>query len=238
MNKTYREAKDLVQAIEFSDQINPEVKVILAIPALYLSEFQGTKLNTIKLAAQTCHFAESGAYTGEISASMLASINVEYCLVGHSERRQYFGETDAEVNKKVHALLKEEIIPIVCVGEKLEERKSGKHISTVLQQCKIALENVDSNAMTKLILAYEPVWAIGTGETATAEQAEEMHAAIRNWVSEQYNENCGNGVNILYGGSCNPATGGEIFSKANVDGGLIGGASLKSVDFLELTNCF
>lgn len=238
MNKTYREAKDLVQAIEFSDKINPEVKVILAVPALYLSEFKSIKLNSIKLAAQNCHYAESGAYTGEISAGMLASINVGYCIVGHSERRQYFGETDEDVNKKVHALLKEEIVPIVCIGEKLEDRKSGKHIATVLKQCKKALDNVDSNAMTKLILAYEPIWAIGTGETATADQAEEMHAAIRNWISEQYDDNCGNGVNILYGGSCNPANGEEIFSKPNVDGGLIGGASLKSVDFLDLTNCF
>jgi len=238
MNKDYREAKDLVKAIDFSDKINPEVTVILGVPSIYLSEFQGMKLGAISFASQNSHFEDAGAFTGEISAAMLSSIDVKYGIVGHSERRTLFGETDEQVNQKVHALLKNEISPILCVGEHLEHRKSGKHIDVVLGQCEKALKGVNLSQMEKVMLAYEPVWAIGTGEVATAEQAEEMHAAIRQWVEGAYNAETAAKCNVLYGGSCKPDNAKEIFSQNNVDGGLIGGASLKSVDFIELTNCF
>ena len=180
------------------------------------------------------HQAESGAYTGEISGKMLKGIDVNTVILGHSERRAYFGETDAILEEKVAAALKQDIEVIFCFGEELEDRKAGNHFEVVASQIKNALFALDAAALKHIILAYEPVWAIGTGETASPEQAQEMHAFIRNLLAEKYGEETAQATSILYGGSVKPNNAQEIFSKADVDGGLIGGASLKAEDFFAI----
>jgi len=190
--------------------------------------------STIQVIAQNMHFAENGAYTGEISADMLLHIGIDTVIIGHSERRAYFGETDEILVKKVVAALAKNMRVMFCFGEELEDRKSGNHFNIVESQLKNALFSLEANAWRKIILAYEPVWAIGTGETASANQAQEMHAFIRKTITEAYNTNIANNVSILYGGSVKPANAEEIFSKPDVDGGLIGGASLKADDFVAI----
>jgi triosephosphate isomerase len=188
----------------------------------------------IEVIAQNMHFAESGAYTGEISADMLLNIGVDTAIIGHSERRAYFGETDEILAKKVVAALAKGIRVMFCFGEELEDRQSGNHFKLVESQLRNALFSLDASAWSKIILAYEPVWAIGTGETASPEQAQEMHAFIRKTIGEAYNTAIANGVSILYGGSVKPGNAEEIFSKPDVDGGLIGGASLVADDFVAI----
>ena len=190
--------------------------------------------SVIQVAAQNMHFAENGAYTGEISADMLLNIGVEIVILGHSERRAYFGEDDALLTKKVDAALIKNIRVIFCFGEELEDRKSGNHFAVVESQLKNAIFHLEAEQWKNIVLAYEPVWAIGTGETATPEQAQEMHAFIRKTISDAYNQEVADGVTILYGGSVKPANAEEIFSKPDVDGGLIGGASLKCDDFIDI----
>ncbi|WP_420400539.1 triose-phosphate isomerase [Flagellimonas sp.] len=190
--------------------------------------------SAIKVAAQNMHFAENGAYTGEISADMLLNIHVDTVILGHSERRAYFGEDDALLSKKVQAALKKDMTIIFCFGEELEERKSGNHFSVVESQLKNALFDLDAAAWKHIVLAYEPVWAIGTGETASPEQAQEMHAFIRKTITDSYGAEIANEVSILYGGSVKPGNAGDIFGKPDVDGGLIGGASLKADDFIAI----
>lgn len=192
------------------------------------------KSSTIEVIAQNMHFAENGAYTGEISANMLLGIGVNTVIIGHSERRAYFGETDEILAKKVVAALAKNMRVMFCFGEELEDRKSGNHFKVVESQLKNALFSLDASAWSKIILAYEPVWAIGTGETASPEQAQEMHAFIRKTITNAYDAGIANNVSILYGGSVKPNNAVEIFSKPDVDGGLIGGASLVADDFIAI----
>lgn len=196
---------------------------------------KGTK---VEVAAQNMHQAKSGAFTGEISAEMLKSVGVKIVILGHSERREYFGETDAILAEKVNAALENKLEVIFCFGEVLEDRKAEKHFEIVESQIKNGLFHLEASAWKKIVLAYEPVWAIGTGETASPEQAQEMHAFIRKIVGEKYNQEVADNVSILYGGSVKPANAKEIFSKEDVDGGLIGGAALNSDDFISLVKSF
>ena len=189
----------------------------------------------IGLAAQdvSAHH-EPGAYTGEFSAEMLQSIGVEYAIVGHSERRLYHGETDEVISKKIKACIDSEVIPIYCCGENLEDREAGRHIEVVTGQIAEALKGYDRHDLKNLVIAYEPVWAIGTGKTASSEQAQEMHAAIRSFLGKSLGEDFANSVPILYGGSCKPSNAESIFSQPDVDGGLIGGAALNAADFISI----
>ncbi|ADV47818.1 triose-phosphate isomerase [Cellulophaga sp. E16_2] len=190
--------------------------------------------STIEVIAQNMHYAESGAFTGEISADMLQNVGVKTVIIGHSERRAYFGETDEILAKKVIAALAKNMRIMFCFGEELEDRKSDNHFNVVASQLKNALYSLEANSWKNIVLAYEPVWAIGTGETASPEQAQEMHAFIRKSITEAYDATIANNVSILYGGSVKPNNAVEIFSKPDVDGGLIGGAALVADDFVAI----
>ncbi len=196
--------------------------------------FEAARTSKIQVVAQNMHFAESGAYTGEVSAEMLGSIGIEAVILGHSERRAYFGEDDALLAKKVDTALSHEMEIIFCFGEELDDRKSGNHFNIVESQLKNALFHLAPDAWDFIVLAYEPVWAIGTGETASPEQAQEMHEFIRKTIASKYGQEIADRVSILYGGSVKPNNAQEIFSKPDVDGGLIGGASLKAEDFTAI----
>ncbi|MBT8182606.1 MAG: triose-phosphate isomerase [Eudoraea sp.] len=234
MNKNLSETQVLLG--EISDKLpDTEAEVIVAPTFVNLAETARTLESTdIKVAAQNMHFAKSGAFTGEISADMLLNINVDTVIIGHSERRAYFGETDDLLAKKVKAALENKMRVIFCFGEELEERKAGNHFNVVESQLKNGLFELPADAWSQIVLAYEPVWAIGTGETASPEQAQEMHAFIRKTITEAYDASIANEVSILYGGSVKPANAGEIFSKPDVDGGLIGGAALVADDFIAI----
>jgi len=197
-----------------------------------------TKGTSIEVVAQNMHFEASGAFTGEISADMLKNIGIKTVILGHSERRAYFGETDDLLAKKVTAAIENQMQVVFCFGEELEDRKSDQHFDVVGAQLKNALFELPASAWSQLILAYEPVWAIGTGETASAEQAQEMHAFIRKTIADQYDSTIADHVSVLYGGSVKPTNASEIFSKPDVDGGLIGGASLKAEDFSGIAVAF
>lgn len=217
----------------------PEVEVMIAPSFTNLWQaFNTLKDNAIEVIAQNMHFAESGAYTGEVSPSMLKSIGMKTVILGHSERRAYFNETDELLAQKVDAALNNEFRIIFCFGEELKDRKSGNHESVVENQIKKALFHLDASEFENIILAYEPVWAIGTGETASPEQAQEMHAFIRKTLANKYGKEISESVSILYGGSVKPSNAKEIFSKPDVDGGLIGGASLNAEDFFAIVNAF
>ena len=195
---------------------------------------EAVKNSKIEVIAQNMHFAESGAYTGEISADMLTSIGVKTTILGHSERRAYFNETDESLSKKVDTALKHGIRVVFCIGEELADRKANKHFEVVGNQIKNGLFHLPAEAWQHLVLAYEPVWAIGTGETATPEQAQEIHHFIRKTISDKYGKDVADNVSILYGGSVKPDNAKEIFAKKDVDGGLIGGAALKADDFVSI----
>ena len=196
-----------------------------------------TKNTNIKVGAENVHWAESGAFTGEISANMLKEIGVEYVIIGHSERRQYFGETDETVNKRVLKALESGLKPIICVGETLAEKESGKTEEVVIRQTKEAFKNVSKDDLKNIVIAYEPVWAIGTGKTATSEDANNTIKVIRNTMAELYCKNCAEDiVRIQYGGSMNPKNVSELMAMPEIDGGLIGGASLKAEDFSKVVN--
>lgn len=198
--------------------------------------FEATRQHDIEVIAQNMHFAENGAYTGEISAGMLKSIGIQTVILGHSERRAYYNETDEALAKKIDAGLSYDMNMIFCFGEELTDRKAGNEEAVVESQIKNALFHLDESAFKNIILAYEPVWAIGTGETATPEQAQDMHAFIRKTLEGKYGQEVADSVSILYGGSVKPNNAKEIFSKPDVDGGLIGGASLKAEDFFAIVN--
>ncbi|MGV6845175.1 MAG: triose-phosphate isomerase [Lutibacter sp.] len=223
-------AKKIVKSIK-KENLN-HTRVIIAPTFTNLERVvkkaKGTK---VEVAAQNMHFEKSGAFTGEISGEMLQSVGVNIVILGHSERRQYFGETDEILAQKVNTALANKMEVIFCVGEVLDDRKNNNHFTVVESQIKNALFHLDGKSFKNIIIAYEPVWAIGTGETASPEQAQEMHAFIRKCISDKYNEKVADGVSILYGGSVKPNNAEEIFSKEDVDGGLIGGASLKAADF-------
>ncbi|WP_299521414.1 triose-phosphate isomerase [Winogradskyella sp.] len=216
---------------------NAEVMIAPTFTNLWHA-FQSSKQSGIEVIAQNMHFAEEGAYTGEISAGMLKSIGIQTTILGHSERRAYFNETDESLAKKVDAAMANDIRVIFCFGEELSDRKAGNEASVVESQIKNALFHLSADAFTNIVLAYEPVWAIGTGETATPEQAQDMHAFIRKTLAEKYGNDLADSVSILYGGSVKPNNAKEIFSKPDVDGGLIGGASLKAEDFFAIVNAF
>ncbi|MGJ8593956.1 MAG: triose-phosphate isomerase [Aquaticitalea sp.] len=238
MNNDLAQTETLITELKMQNQPQ-DVEVMLAPSFTNLwQSFNSLKDYPIEVIAQNMHFAESGAYTGEVSASMLKSIGMKTVILGHSERRAYFNETDEMLAKKVDAALENEMRVIFCFGEELKDRKSGNHESVVESQIKNALFHLDGSALEHIILAYEPVWAIGTGETASPEQAQDMHAFIRKIVADKYGEDIANNVSILYGGSVKPSNAKEIFSKPDVDGGLIGGASLQAEDFFAIVNAF
>ena len=230
------------EAIEFIEGIAPLVKnseaeIILCVPYTDLFYSLLTAQNTnIKIGAQNMHWEESGAYTGEVSGEMLKCIGVEYVIIGHSERRQYFNETDETVNKKVKAALRNDLKPIVCVGESLEQREAGKTEEVITSQTKLALEGLTEEQVQNTIIAYEPIWAIGTGKTATAEDANNSIKDIRNEIRKNYGQNIAENVIIQYGGSVKASNAKELFSTSDIDGGLVGGASLKVEEFANIVN--
>jgi len=214
--------------------LNENTDVILFPPFIYLSHFSSIKQRAhIFLGAQNCHYENNGAYTGEISASMLHAAGVKYCLVGHSERRKYFGETDETCLKKVKKLIENNVHPILCVGEELSDRDCENHFKCVEDQLVNVISKLTVDELTQLVIAYEPVWAIGTGRTATAAQAQEMHGFIRSAMQKQHG-NIAQNISILYGGSCNEKNAAELFAQPDVDGGLIGGASLQVESFVKI----
>jgi triosephosphate isomerase len=235
MHKDRGEAIALVDALVAGLKEVPDgPEVVIAPPFPFLAEaVERVKGSRMLVAAQNCHQAAHGAFTGEVSAGMLKSIGVTSCIVGHSERRQYFGETDAAVGEKISALLASGITPIFCCGEKKDEREGGRHFDVVTEQMKGALGRLDNERLQRVVIAYEPVWAIGTGLTATAQQAQDMHAHIR-MLLHTHSAQVAESVPILYGGSCNPKNAEELFSGADVNGGLIGGASLLADHFIDL----
>jgi triosephosphate isomerase len=209
--------------------------LLVCPPFVYLSSIAETiKGSSVALGAQDMYHEKNGAFTGEISAAMLLDVGCRYVILGHSERRHILGETDADVNKKTHAVLAAGLIPIVCVGELLSEREAGQTKAVIRRQFDGSLAGVPVESLSKLVIAYEPVWAIGTGKVATPDQAEEVHADLRRLLAERYNERAAADVRILYGGSVKPDNAGDLLSKANIDGALIGGASLKVDDFLGI----
>ena len=239
MNKSFEEGKDLAEAVA-AGLTGSDTIAILATPFIHLSAVSMTvqqKLN-LKLAAQNCHQEKGGAYTGEISIEMLKSVGVEYVILGHSERREYFGEEATLLAKKVDTVLGAGLKPIFCCGEKLPVREAGTHTELVSDQIKGALFHLSAEAFADVVIAYEPVWAIGTGVTASPEQAQEMHAVIRKLIADQYGAEAADATTILYGGSVKPANAKELFSQPDVDGGLVGGASLKPDDFLAIIDSF
>ena len=238
MNNDLAQTESLITDLKKSNKTsNAEVMIAPTFTNLYRA-FDALRTSDIEVIAQNMHFAENGAYTGEISASMLKSVGITTVILGHSERRAYFNETDEMLAKKVDAALGNNMHIIFCFGEELADRKSGNHEQVVESQIKKALFHLEPNAFKNIVLAYEPVWAIGTGETASPEQAQDMHAFIRKTLSNKYGNDVANSVSILYGGSVKPNNAQEIFSKPDVDGGLIGGAALKASDFFDIVNAF
>ena len=234
MNKTPSEAKALLEAVVPAVK-DADCEVIACVPFVDLSvALETTKGSNVKIGAENCHWAESGAFTGEISALMLKEMGVEYVVLGHSERRQYFGETDETVNKRTKAALEAGLKPIVCVGELLWERECNITEEVIARQIKLDFFGISADDLKKCIIAYEPVWAIGTGKTATADQAEEVCAFIRATLAKLYGADVAETITIQYGGSMNAKNAEELLSKTNVDGGLIGGASLKAADFTTI----
>lgn len=238
MNNDYVDSEILVSKL-LGQHKHSNTEVIIAPPFTnLLASINALKGSSIKVAAQNMHFAESGAYTGEVSASMLKSIGVETVILGHSERRAYFNESDDLLAKKVDTALAHEMRVIFCFGEELKDRKSGNENSVVESQIKKALFHLPEAAWSQIVLAYEPVWAIGTGETATPDQAQDMHAFIRKTLANAYAQSLADSVSILYGGSVKSSNAEEIFSKTDVDGGLIGGAALEAEHFTAIVNAF
>ncbi len=234
MNKNLAETEALLT--ELSAKLPDTTAEIMVAPTFVnlASAVNHCEDSSVEVIAQNMHFAESGAYTGEISADMLLNIGIETVIIGHSERRAYFGETDEILAKKVAAALKNKLRVMFCFGEELNDRKSGNHFKVVESQLRNAVFDLDAAAWSNIVLAYEPVWAIGTGETASPEQAQEMHAFIRSTVTDVYDSSVASNVSILYGGSVKPSNAVEIFSKPDVDGGLIGGAALVAADFVAI----
>jgi len=235
MNTTVSEGINLAKEInDKSETLNTDTGIIIIPPYVHLSkiiEILGAK---VKIGAQNCSAKEQGAFTGEISVKMLKDIDVEYCLVGHSERRQYHNENNKLLKQKTDLLLAENITPIYCCGERLDEREKNQYFDVIKKQINESLFHLNSEQIKNIIIAYEPVWAIGTGKTASPKQAQEIHKFIRDLLVEKYNNNIANNITILYGGSCKPSNAKELFSMPDIDGGLIGGAALKSKDFIEI----
>jgi len=237
MNKTLEEAKSLTAEVMgmVADEVKGNVVTVLCVPYPYLIALKNQLgSSSVKIGAQNCSEHDSGAYTGEVSALMLKSMGIPYVILGHSERRQYFGEDGRLLAKKVDRALASQLTPIFCCGEPLEIRESGTHEKLVKQQVDEALFHLSAEAVQKVVIAYEPVWAIGTGKTASAQQAQEMHAVIRKHLGSKYGNDIAATISILYGGSVKADNAKELFSCPDVDGGLVGGASLKSREFVDI----
>lgn len=236
MNKTVSEGLELIKGIKAND-LSQDVEALICVPFTLLTEAKKFLEGTgIKLGAQNMHFEESGAYTGEISPVMLSEIGVDYVILGHSERRQMFGETNEIVNKKIHAGINHNIRPILCVGETLDEREAGREVEVVTNQVEESLKGVEARDMENIVIAYEPIWAIGTGKTASSEDANSMLKSIREKLKSLFGQKVAEAVRLQYGGSVKPATISELMEKPEVDGALVGGASLKADDFTQLVN--
>lgn len=242
MNKTFEEGQVLFSEVTNmvkDELVNPNVKVIMGVPAPYLSSFSKL-INTekVSIAAQNCHPQPSGAYTGEMSVDMLASAGVEYIIIGHSERREYFNESDEFIAAKVDAILAGGLAPIFCCGETLGQREAGIHFDFVKGQLTKGIFQLSAEEIKKVVIAYEPIWAIGTGVTASSEQAQEMHKVLRDHLASKYGQDVANEIAILYGGSVKPDNAKELFLQPDIDGGLVGGASLDSRGFTEIAKSF
>lgn len=242
MNKNYTDGLSLFSEVVnmVKDEVRGNQQVIVCAPFIHLHGLAAlaTGHQQVSVGAQNAHQEESGAYTGEISAAMLSSVGVEYVILGHSERRQYFGEDNALLAKKTDTALKNNLKPIFCIGETLTERENGTYFEVVKSQLAEGTFHLSAEDFAKLVIAYEPVWAIGTGVTASSAQAQEIHAFIRKEIASKFGEEIAENTSILYGGSCNPKNADELFSQADIDGGLIGGASLKSRDFVDIAKAF
>ena len=240
MNTTVPEGVELAKAVVAgAAQVPADVKLIIATPFTHLCPVADVVKGTVvSLSAENCADKEKGAYTGEVSAAMLASAGCEYTILGHSERRQYYGETDEKLVEKTRLALASGLKVILCVGENLDEREAGKHFDVCETQIKNVLYNFTAEDMKSIVIAYEPVWAIGTGKTATSEQAEEIHAFIRKVVADKFGAQVADDTTILYGGSCKPSNAKELFAQKDIDGGLIGGAALKADDFIQIALSF
>ena len=236
MNLTIKDAVQFVADVK--DKVEREdVESVICAPFTFLKDLKDAVKNTnIKIAAQNMHFEDSGAFTGEVSAPMLKEIGVDYCVIGHSERRQYFAETDETVNKKIKQAFKYSITPILCVGETLDQREEGKTNDIVKNQVVSDLAGLDEDLAAKMVIAYEPIWAIGTGKTATSTQANEVISFIRSTVKEIYGDTVAENIRIQYGGSVKPDNVSQIMGESDIDGALVGGASLKADDFIKLVN--
>ena len=240
MNKSVAEGVQLAKEVDAAVEAAGALKcdVVIAPPFLHLTEVSKSVGNKVSVSAQNCAAEASGAYTGEVSAAMLQSAGIPYVIIGHSERRTYYGETDAILAKKVDQALANGLKPIFCIGEELSQRESGKHFDVVSGQIENGVFHLSADNFKKVVIAYEPVWAIGTGVTATAEQAQEMHAFIRKTVAEKYGKEIADDTTILYGGSCNENNASELFACPDIDGGLIGGASLVADKFIKIVTSF
>ena len=238
MNKLFSEAEDLLTSIaENIDEMDLDTEIIVCPPFLYLEMASDiAEESSFYVGGQNISTEEKGAYTGEISAAMLKSAGVDFCIIGHSERRIYFNETNSDLQKKVNVALENDVIPIFCIGENLTERENNNHFEVVKKQLQENLFHLKADQFEQVIIAYEPVWAIGTGVTASVEQAQEMHAFIRSLIEKKYGTEQAFATYILYGGSCNPQNALDLFTCKDVDGGLIGGASLKVEDFIAIIN--
>ena len=234
MNMTPSQAVKLIEELK-PLVVNDEVDVVFCVPAIdIIPAVKAAEGSNINIGAENMYFEEKGAYTGEIAPDMLTDAGVKYVIIGHSERREYFAETDETVNKKVIKAFEHGITPIICCGESLTQRKQGIYIDWIRMQIKIAFQNVSADNAAKAVIAYEPIWAIGTGETATSDQAEEVCAAIRECIGEIYDSATAEAIRIQYGGSMNAENAAELLAKPNIDGGLIGGAALKKESFVQL----
>lgn len=237
LNKSPKETQEFVDAIAGKLPAASKVETVIAAPAVDLPALVAFAKNSeLKTAAENCYFEDEGAFTGETSPKVLSEMGIDYVVIGHSERRGYFHETDEDINKKAKAIFRNNMTPIICCGETLEQREAGEAEAWIAGQIKAALDGLSAEQVASLVIAYEPIWAIGTGKTATADQAEEMCAHIRKTVASLYNEATAANVRIQYGGSVKPANVKEIMSKEDIDGGLIGGAALVPESFLELAN--
>ncbi|MCB9252531.1 MAG: triose-phosphate isomerase [Flavobacteriales bacterium] len=237
MNLNLEQGYGLVTEISgmMQDEIHSNVELVVIPPFIHLHGVQTLlKDSPVKTGAQNCHHKTGGAYTGEISPTMLADMKIDYVIIGHSERRQYFGETNALLAEKINAALDAGLTPIYCFGETLEEREAGQELNVNFQQVKEGLFHLSEEQFSKMVLAYEPVWAIGTGKTATSEQAQEIHSFIRSKISEKYGNALAEEISILYGGSMKPGNASELLSCKDIDGGLIGGAALESRSFIDI----
>jgi triosephosphate isomerase len=238
MNTLLHDGLELAKAVEkAAKEKTSDAIVIIAPPYTHLSKVQEV-ISGVKLSSQNCASEESGAYTGEISPDMLKSTGVEYVIIGHSERRSYYCEKNDTLNKKVKLSLAKGLKPIFCCGELLEEREAGKLFDVIREQVTIGLKDLSAADMKNVVVAYEPVWAIGTGVTASPDQAQEMHKFIRDLLSEIFDAEVADSTTILYGGSCKPSNANELFANPDVDGGLIGGASLNADDFIQIVNAY